>query len=103
MNFGNGEIRPVEIPDGAIVTLDMIYSCGQNNSFNRHLNMPSVSKGDIIHFEGKKFIVKSIGFEELDELKYLTFHWLLRKSLDGRRKYTDLMWEIFREEAFEYC
>lgn len=103
MTFGKGQIRPVELPEGTVPTLDMIYSYGQNSAETRHLGMPSVSMGDIIHFEEKQFIVKDFGFEELDALSYNCLKLAMWKAVKENRRYTDILWEQLGKKALEYC
>jgi hypothetical protein len=79
MTFGHGKVRPVELPDNVEVTLDNVFIFGQNNSENNHLNLPSVSVGDIIHLDSEKYVVKDFGFEKLSSEVYS--HLKLKTSL----------------------
>lgn len=66
--FSNGEMRPVEVPDeikNLDHALDLVFHYGQNDFQN--LPYPSVSAGDVIHYEGKKYLVAGIGFKEMTE------------------------------------
>jgi len=68
--FREGEIREVQVPnrqyeeakehEGAV--LDLIYTYGQND-FQPHPTLPSVSVGDVIRLNGKKYRVRNIGFD----------------------------------------
>ena len=68
--FLNGtDIREVEILDSDMLgldqegMLDLIFLNGQNEV--QPLKMPSVSMGDIIRFNGKRFLVDFFGFQEI--------------------------------------
>ena len=60
--FGDkDEIREVTLPEGE-ATLELIYMHGQNEV--QPLDHPSVSMGDVIQFEGQKWIVAAVGFKD---------------------------------------
>ena len=68
--FLNGtDIREVEILNSDMLgldqagMLDLIFLNGQNEV--QPLKMPSVSMGDIIRFNGKRFLVDFFGFKEV--------------------------------------
>ena len=69
--FGDkDEIREVTLPEGE-ATLELIYMHGQNEV--QPLDHPSVSMGDVIQFEGQKWIVAAVGFKfsfTRDTLRY---------------------------------
>lgn len=77
--FGNGEMRPVEVPDEKLTTnlmenLELVFHYGQNDF--QSLPFPSVSRGDVIHYNGKTYTVDFVGFSEiaidqLDDLRKL--------------------------------
>lgn len=74
--FGNGEMRPVEVPDDKITdnlmeNLELVFHYGQNDF--QKLPFPSVSSGDVIHFNGKTYTVDFVGFSEIadDQLEEL--------------------------------
>ena len=67
--FANGKIREVDVPEENITSeqnhnLSMIYHYGQNDFQPKQL--PSVSVGDIIEYEGKYFAVVIVGFKEVE-------------------------------------
>ena len=70
--FGNGEIRPVEVPDskltGGLEDLDLIFHYGQNDR-----PFPSVSVSDVIYYKDKTYTVDFVGFSEIakDQLEDL--------------------------------
>jgi hypothetical protein len=67
--FADGAIREVDIPVDEIgdgrgeSVLDLAFKYGQNEFQNKPL--PSVSVGDVIRYEGKRYEVSFIGFKEL--------------------------------------
>ena len=69
--FGNGEIRIVEVPFDEFNDtndwdkLELIFRYGQNDFQSRQ--QPSVSVGDVIRLNGKRFQVVSSGFERKEE------------------------------------
>jgi len=72
--FGsNGAIREVELTDAIVEKnkdkpdnlLDEIYKYGQNDF--QPLPIRSVSCGDIIHIEDKRFMVAFAGFKEVED------------------------------------
>lgn len=68
--YGGGAIREVSVPESEMwhsdeQLLDLIFKYGQNDFQPRQL--PSVSVGDVIRLLDKKFLVKSIGFQEIRE------------------------------------
>ena len=70
--FGNGQMRPVEVPDdkftdNLIENLELVFHYGQNDFQN--LPFPSVSSGDVIHYEGKTYKVDMVGFHEITEIQ----------------------------------
>lgn len=71
----NGTFREVEILDVEIQNqeafLDLVFYYGQNDFQPRQ--MSSVSVGDIIYLNGKKFLIKGAGFKELSEEDYQNF------------------------------
>jgi hypothetical protein len=103
MAFGEGQIRPVEIPEGTAVTLDTVYVFGQNNMSNNHLRMPSVSMGDIIHLDEKKWLVKDIGFRELSIEEYAMLTGCMKLAIASVTRYSDVLWEHIGEGAMEYA
>lgn len=69
-SFKKGSIRQVEIPDEELVwdgtvesILQQVFLWGQNEVQPREL--PSVSAGDIINCQGKRYLVKFVGFQEV--------------------------------------
>lgn len=99
MAFGQGQIRPVELPDGVDISLDNVFIHGQNYSGNAHLNMPSVSVGDIIHMDNGVFVVKGFGFEEIDTEIYD----LLKSCLRSDKRYSEALFEVMGPEAADYA
>lgn len=69
--FGEGQIREVTIPEGENATLDTIYYYGQNDF--QPLEHPSVSMGDVINFDNKKWLVAGIGFTEMTDDQYTEY------------------------------
>lgn len=71
----NGVFREVEIPDVEIpnqnALLDQVFYYGQNDFQPRPF--PSVSVGDVVYLEDKKFLIKGSGFKELSEEDYEGF------------------------------
>jgi hypothetical protein len=61
---GSVPTRIVELPAGEPITLDSVFKYGQNDFQPREL--PSVSVGDIIRLNGKRFVVMPMGFTEVD-------------------------------------
>ena len=67
--YKNGEIREVEVPDQEIKNadpdkvLERIFFWGQNDFQPRKL--PSVSVGDVVRLDGKKYLVAALGFTEV--------------------------------------
>lgn len=103
MTFGNGKIRPVELPDNVEVSLDNVFIFGQNHSGNVELNLPSVSVGDIVHLDNEKFVVKSFGFEKLSYEMYGILKGCLEISLETGKRYSDVLWGYMGEKAMEYA
>ena len=70
-----GTFREVEIPDVEIpnqdALLDQVFYYGQNDFQPRQL--PSVSVGDVIYLNDKKFLIKGTGFKELSDEEYEAF------------------------------
>lgn len=71
--FGNpNEIRNVEVPDNLLTgtenDLELIFNYGQNDVQIK--NHPSVSAGDIINYNDKKFVVAGIGFKLMSQEEY---------------------------------
>lgn len=70
-DYGYG-IRTVVVPDGELTgvtdnDLGRIYYWGQNDFQSQQI--PSVSVGDVIRYDKRRYLVKTVGFEEvgLDE------------------------------------
>jgi hypothetical protein len=66
--FGNGEVRPVDVPDEKLTdnvmeNLELIFHYGQNDF--QPLPFPSVSSGDVIHYNDKTYTVDFVGFSEI--------------------------------------
>ena len=65
--FGEGEIRPVDIPADEFVPatpdaqLDLVFRYGQNDFQPK--KFPSVSVGDVITLHGVRYLVASYGFK----------------------------------------
>ena len=67
--FGDEEeIREVSIPEGVEESLDNVYHYGQNDV--QPLQHPSVSVGDVINMNGRKFVIMAFGFRDLSEDEY---------------------------------
>lgn len=67
-----GLFREVEISDEKnkiSVVLEEIYFNGQNE-VKPIKDRPSVSPGDVIHYNNKKFLVCAVGFAELTDKEY---------------------------------
>lgn len=68
--FQKGKIRKVTVPDeeltGTTKDLDRIYYWGQND-FQPDRKRVSVSAGDVIRFQGQRYLVKFLGYEKLKE------------------------------------
>lgn len=66
--FQTGIIRKVNVPDeelkNDISDLDRIFYWGQND-FQPDGTRVSVSAGDVIRFQGKRYLVKFLGYEEI--------------------------------------
>jgi hypothetical protein len=68
--FAQGEIRKVEVPvtlvsDLTETNLSTIYYYGQNDIQAQKL--PSVSMGDVIRYNDKRYLVLAVGFRELKD------------------------------------
>jgi hypothetical protein len=66
--FGNGEIRQVDIPDEKVSDnvddmLELAFHYGQNDFQPK--NYPSVSVGDVVHYNGERYEVDMIGFKKV--------------------------------------
>jgi hypothetical protein len=68
-SFADGRIREVEVdeqlmaPNDLDQNLEKVFYFGQNDFQPR--NLPSVSVGDVIRMNGKRFGVAMFGFKEL--------------------------------------
>ena len=86
--FGDkDEIREVTLPEGE-ATLELIYMHGQNEV--QPLDHPSVSMGDVIQFEGQKWIVAAVGFKALSDEQYTAY--VATERRDRGHVYRDLLW-----------
>jgi hypothetical protein len=77
--FGDpGDVREVDVPDEELsrkttkttqqnFVLELIFKYGQNDF--QPQQMPSVSMGDVIEYEGKFFAVCALGFRRLIKLE----------------------------------
>jgi len=89
--YANGEIRRVEIPQAEITKLvnaevtgerfhsamlELAFSFGQNEKQSKP--MPSVSVGDVIRYEGRRWLVKNCGFSNV------TSDWTPPRDAEGR-------------------
>ena len=68
--FEEGKIREVNVPDHEIANrthqnLDLVFKYGQNDFQPQKL--PSVSTGDVIRYENKRYMVMGTGFKEVTE------------------------------------
>jgi hypothetical protein len=70
--FAQGKIRQVEVPDEEMALskdvharLEQVWYYGQNDIQPQQI--PSVSMGDIVRLDGKRWIAVMIGFEEIPE------------------------------------
>lgn len=66
-----GIFREVEIPDAEDKlenVLEEVFCRGQNDFQAQQL--PSVSVGDIIHYQDKKYVVCAISFKEITQEQY---------------------------------
>ena len=66
--FDKGNIRIVQVPEKEVTgvtdrDLERIYHWGQND-FQPKMS-PSVSVGDVIRYEKKRYIVSTVGFSEI--------------------------------------
>jgi hypothetical protein len=67
--YGGGDIRPVDVPIEELKgrteaeILEVVFYYGQNDFQPKPF--PSVSVGDVIRFDGKRFFVSCVGFEVL--------------------------------------
>lgn len=69
--FGKkNELREVEIPDDIpmYTALDEVYHWGQNE--HQPQPHPSVSVGDVIRWEGAKYMICPFGFRQMCEAEY---------------------------------
>lgn len=95
--FGNGVIRTVDIPNAEITKLEnagvtgerfrtamleLIFYFGQNDFQPKPF--PSVSVGDAVRYEGKRWAVKTFGFSEIPD------GWVPPRDAEGRLKYWEL-------------
>lgn len=99
--FGRfGEIREVEVPESDLArvqvgsaagriwaSLSLIFYFGQNEFQSQ--SHPSVSVGDVIHFEDRRFLVRPVGFRELTDIEYREYMALDRRD----RSYSSLVRE----------
>lgn len=66
--FGGGQIRVVDIPEADWPTdhpanqLEAVFLWGQNDVQPQQI--PSVSVGDVVRLDGKRYRVESMGFSE---------------------------------------
>jgi hypothetical protein len=107
MNFGKGVIRPVEVEEckscGIDVVLETIYILGQNTSETQYLELPSVSKGDIIHINGERYLVKGVGFERLSTETYELLKNCLKSSIENGVRYSETLWNTIGRQSLSYC
>lgn len=72
--FGNGAIREVDIPDKETEgksqeeILDLVFYYGQNDFQPKQIQ--SVSCGDVVRLNDKRFRVATVGFEEVTDEGY---------------------------------
>lgn len=103
IRFGEGRIKEVEVPDNREQDLDSIFMNGQNEFASRGTHLPSVSVGDIIHFNGEKFIILTNGFEKMTDGFYNEIISTRMKANLTGTKYSELMWEKMGKKSFKYC
>ena len=81
--FGKGDMRPVDVPaaefDGKdlMEQLEQVFYYGQNDFQPKEF--PSVSVGDVVHLNGKKYICRMMGFAAITDEDYAS-----HKALDRR-------------------
>lgn len=68
--FKQGMIRAVRVPEGELSlntqdNLEKIFKYGQNDF--QPMKLPSVSMGDVIRYNGKRYLILAIGYRELKE------------------------------------
>lgn len=66
--FAGGKIRTVTLPKEVTPGLGAAFEFGQNDFATAEdlaQGLPSVSVGDIIRMDGKRFVVMPIGFKEV--------------------------------------
>lgn len=80
-------VRSVDVPDNEITgslnnDLSRIYHYGQNN-FQPDSSNPSVSVGDVIEYNGERFMVCMSGFKRMSQTDFDHYRSLPRFSDDG--------------------
>ena len=86
--YSQERIREVKIPKDLTteeMILKAIYHYGQNDI--QPQNLPSVRMGDVIHYKGKKIIIKAIGFKEISQEEYDSY----KKVPQIERSYQDIV------------
>lgn len=70
--FAQGVIREVEVPAddiearmGTLAVLDHIWKWGQNEL--QPMSVPSVSMGDVIRYDGRRWLITAEEYKELKE------------------------------------
>jgi hypothetical protein len=89
--FLKGQLRVVTVPgkdlDRAIgrdQILDLIFKYGQNDF--QPQQQPSVSMGDVIRFEGDRYLILSVGFRKLKPGEFVNTQPQLSDVLPTNRK-----------------
>jgi hypothetical protein len=87
--FGQpGEVREVNIPEDSentplLKVLGTVFYYGQNDF--QSLPHPSLSSGDVIEFDGNKYMICSVGFRLLTEEEYQDYLGTSRHDRDIKR------------------
>jgi len=89
--FKNGKIRTVNVPDAKLKgrqkvdnILDLILYHGQNDFQPQQL--PSVSMGDVIRYQGKRYLILSRGFRKLKPGEFTSAAPTLEDILPGAKR-----------------
>ena len=83
--FTDGNFRTVEIPANITMNfpqnedvLEAVFHYGQNHIQPKQT--PSVSCGDVIHYEGEQYLIVSVGFSRITGPEYERYKAMDRKD-----------------------
>jgi len=110
-NFNNGKFKMVTVPNDEISDstesniLDMIWRYGQNDFSIGTKDSPSLSVGDVIFLNDKKYLVKPFGFKKLSDKVY---NMLVNANetcdnSNHKTNYRNTLYKLMGDRSFEYC